>query len=393
MAFHSGFGPKLLGKGTVRALHTTEGRLIMADNHVPTQRVITRRGFVRDVSLSAVGLAVFAKAASAGNTSSSKPLNFNENMEYRRLGKTGLMVSGVCLGGHWKRIGSVIGGVPEQGAAIINHPDFIQNRTDIVSLCIDSGINYVDACVSTEVLAYSAALKGRRDKMYFGYSWAEKEFRYKEYRTAERILQGLDEGLKAAGLDYVDLWRITCFEQGGEHTYNDSEEVVAALDKAKQQGKARFTGVSSHDRRWLKWMAREYPTQIEVILTPYTAKSKVLPEESLFDVVKKYDLGVFGIKPFASNSLFRGTSAPNDPAAEEDNERARLAIRYILGNPSITAPIPGLVSREQVENMVRAVKERRELDNKETATLENATTEAWAKLPEEYQWLKNWEYV
>jgi hypothetical protein len=43
--------------------------------------------------------------------------------------------------------------------------------------------------------------------------------------------------------------------------------------------------------------------------------------------------------------------------------------------------------------MVRAVKERRELDNKETATLENATTEAWAKLPEEYQWLKNWEYV
>ena len=101
MAFHSGFDPKLLGEGTVRALHTIEGRLIMADNCVPTQKVITRRGFVRDVSLSAVGLAVFAKAASAGNTSSSKPLNFNENMEYRRLGKTGLMVSGVCLGGHW----------------------------------------------------------------------------------------------------------------------------------------------------------------------------------------------------------------------------------------------------------------------------------------------------
>jgi hypothetical protein len=33
-------------------------------------------------------------------------LNFNENMDYRKLGKTGLMVSAVCLGGHWKRVGT-----------------------------------------------------------------------------------------------------------------------------------------------------------------------------------------------------------------------------------------------------------------------------------------------
>jgi aryl-alcohol dehydrogenase-like predicted oxidoreductase len=206
-------------------------------------------------------------------------------------------------------------------------------------------------------------------------------------------MQALDEGLRAASLDYVDLWRITCFEQGGEHTYNESEEIVAALDTAKKQGKARFTGISSHDRRWLNWMIREYPTQIEVILTPYTAKSKVLPEESLLDGVRKHDVGVFGIKPFASNSLFKGNSAPNNPYAEEDNERARLAVRYILGNLSITAPIPGLVSRQQVENMVRSVKERRQLDAKETRTLGNAAVEAWARLPEEYQWLKAWEYV
>jgi aryl-alcohol dehydrogenase-like predicted oxidoreductase len=140
-------------------------------------------------------------------------------------------------------------------------------------------------------------------------------------------------------------------------------------------------------------MVREYPTQIEVILTPYTAQTKVLPVESLFDEVRKHDVGVFGIKPFASNSLFKGNSAPNDPSVEEDDERARLAVRYILGNPSITAPIPGLVSRQQVENMVRAVKDRRQLDAKETTTLRNAAAEAWARLPKEYQWLKDWEYV
>jgi predicted aldo/keto reductase-like oxidoreductase len=367
----------------------------MLNKHVSSQRAITRREFVRDCPLTAVGLAAFIKSANPQNISS-KPLNFNENMEYRRLGKTGLMVSAVCLGGHWKRIGSVIGGVSESRGwyeAVVSHPEFIQNRRDIVSACIESGINYVDACMGPEVLAYSAALKGRRDKMYLGYSWAEKESRNKEYRSAGTLLQGLDEGLKAASLDYVDLWRITCLEKGGEHTYNESEEVVAALDTAKKQGKARFTGISSHDRRWLKWMVREYPTQIEVILTPYTAQTKVLPVESLFDEVRKHDVGVFGIKPFASNSLFKGNSAPNDPSVEEDDERARLAVRYILGNPSITAPIPGLVSRQQVENMVRAVKDRRQLDAKETTTLRNAAAEAWARLPKEYQWLKDWEYV
>ncbi len=367
----------------------------MPNKQISCQRAITRREFVRDCPLTAVGVAAFIRSANPQNNSS-KPLNFNENMEYRRLGKTGLMVSAVCLGGHWKRIGSVIGGVSESGggyAAVVSHPEFIQNRRDIISACIESGINYVDACTGPEVLTYSAALKGRRDKMYLGYSWAEKESRNKDYRSAGMLLQSLDEGLKAGGLDYVNLWRITCLEKGGEHTYNESEEVVVALDAAKKQGKARFTGISSHDRRWLKWMVREYPSQIEVILTPYTAQTKVLPQESLFDELRIHDVGVLGIKPFASNSLFKGNSAANDPYAEEDNERARLAVRYILGNPSITAPIPGLISRQQVENMARAVKDRRQLDAKETTTLRNAAAEAWAKLPEEYQWLRDWEYV
>jgi len=40
-----------------------------------------------------------------------------------------------------------------------------------------------------------------------------------------------------------------------------------------------------------------------------------------------------------------------------------------------------------------AVKERRELDLQEKADLERAMARAWASLPQNYQWLKNWEYV
>ena len=74
-------------------------------------------------------------------------------------------------------------------------------------------------------------------------------------------------------------------------------------------------------------------------------------------------MGWFGIKPFASNSLFKGDSAPDSPHAEEDNRIARLAIRYILCNPAITAPIPGLITPQQVDNAALAVAERRELDH------------------------------
>ncbi|MCL5099047.1 MAG: hypothetical protein M1608_16235 [Candidatus Omnitrophica bacterium] len=83
----------------------------------------------------------------------------------------------------------------------------------------------------------------------------------------------------------------------------------------------------------------------------------------------------------------------NSPDAEEDDKRARLAIRYILGNPAITAPIPGMINFHQVDNVARAVQDRRELDARESHILQQANAEAWAKLPADYQWLKDWEYV
>ncbi len=340
---------------------------------------ITRRRFVQGSAVAAAGLAAGASTFTGAQVDTAKILNYNPDMEYRRLGKTGVWVSAVCLGGHWKRVN-------------VMHQDFDKNRYEVVSRCIDVGINYIDACCRAEVLAYCRALKGRREKMYVALSYCSKEPRNPEYRTARKLLQSLDELLRESKQDYTDLWRITCFEPGGRHTFNTACEIVAALEKAKKQGKARMIGISSHDRRWLKMMIEQFP-QIEVILFPYTARSKRLPKDSLFDAVEKCDVGVFGIKPFASNSLFRGNSAPDSPYREEDDRRARLAIRYILLNPAITAPIPGLISREQVDNVALAVRERRQLDLQEKADLQRATEEMWAKLPREYQWLKDWEWV
>ncbi len=340
---------------------------------------VSRRRFIRDTAMTAagavVGLAAVRPVLGAARTNAvdtSKPapsrvegiLNYNPDMEYRRLGKTGLMVSAVCLGGHSRS----------------NQSD----RTEIVSRCIDAGINYIDACWDNEVKRDARALKGRRQRMYLALSHGAKEVRYEDFRTAKKLLGSLDELLRDSQQDYTDLWRITCYEPGGRHTFDTSCEIVEALETAKKQGKARFIGFSSHDRRWIKFMIEYFP-QIDVVCFPFTTMTKAAPKDSLFEALKKCDVGAFGIKPFAAASLFTGDR-------EEDDRRARLAIRYILHSNTVI-PIPGMNSINEVDNAVKAVMERRQLDLKERAELENAGRQTWAKLPTHYQWLRNWEYV
>jgi aryl-alcohol dehydrogenase-like predicted oxidoreductase len=354
----------------------------------------TRREFLAGAVVAAAGVATGVGAARADTSPIAddhpKPRNYNENMEYRRLGKTGMMISAVCMGGHWKRIGSM--GGPGWDRLTGDTTEFDKNRYDVISRCIDVGINYVDACSSGEILTYAKALKGRRESMYLGFSWYEHEPRFTEYRTTEALVKGFDDGLKQSGLDYVDVWRLTALMPGSEHTDADVDHMVEAFTKIHEQGKARFMGISSHDREWLRKVITHWP-RVDVVLTPFTASSKVKPTDSLFDAAKKADVGIFGIKPFSSGSLFKDGAGAGGRFTEGDDELARLALRYILATEAVTAPIPGLISTHQVDNVARAVKERRTLDSAEAQRLGTAAAEAMASLPPDYHWLRDHEWV
>lgn len=329
-------------------------------------RRVTRRQFMHDGAIAAAGVTIGIGAATAAGKAvdTAKIRNYNPNMEYRRLGKTNFMVSAVGLGGHSRS----------------NQ----EQRNDIVARCLDIGINFIDSTGSGELHRDIKALGSRRDQVYLALSDTGREPRNENCRTAKKLSETLDNALQRAKLEYTDLWRITVYEPGGRHSFNTSAAVIEALAKAKKQGKARATGIASHDRRWFKFMIEYFP-ELEVVLFPFTTMTKAAPTDSFFPALKKCDAGALGIKPFAAGSLFRGDE-------EEKNRRARLALRYILHTNTVI-PIPGLNDVSHVDNVARAMAERRELDLKEKAELENATKEAWANLPPNYQWLKNWEYV
>lgn len=370
-----------------------------------SRRLVTRRIFVRDTAVMAAGVSLGVtprRIVAAGATDVppevKRTRNYNPSMEYRRLGKTGLWVSAVCLGGHWKRVDKVIklqGAMdPYRGSGNSADMDALsRNRDEVVSRCIEVGINCIDFAGDAEPETYCKVLAGRRDKFYLAYSHPASELRVPENCTAKRLVELFEVGLKRCNLEYADIWRLMAMERGGLHSPADVEAMVQALDIARKKGLCRFTGFSTHDRKWAKMLIETYPDVMQMLCTPYTANSKVLPQDSLFESLVKQDVGLLGIKPFASNSIFQGDGSPNGPHVEEDDRRARMAIRYILGNPAITAPIPGMITAHQVDNVVKAVQEHREFDAEERAELQRMGEEMWARLPQDYQWLKQWEYV
>ena len=134
---------------------------------------LSRRTFIRDTSIAAAatvaaGLSADAQSSTAPpaerNLDTSKILNYDSKMGYRRLGKTNLVMSEVSLGGHWRAPwrdqsdGWWWGKFANEEVP----DDVARNRTEVVSRAIDCGMNYLDITGAEECLCYGAAMKGRR---------------------------------------------------------------------------------------------------------------------------------------------------------------------------------------------------------------------------------------
>ena len=109
-------------------------------------------------------------------------------------------------------------------------------------------------------------------------------------------------------------------------------------------------------------------------------------------------MGIVTIKPYFGGNLFESCGKVKFPVmgvgSKKENDLARLTIQCILANKAITATVPGLSTVYEVENAARASYTRPlGIAQADKDWLMNITEKQWATLPEEYAWLRDWEYV
>ncbi|MHC4423984.1 MAG: aldo/keto reductase, partial [Planctomycetota bacterium] len=286
---------------------------------------LSRRTFIRDTSLMAAGAitgALAGKGCTSGGVArpadTSKILNYNPKMGYRRLGKTNLMISEVSLGGHWKNRNA--GRYWDHFANEQVPDDVAKNRTEVISACIDTGINYLDITTSAECLCYGVALKGRRDKMYVGADIHNLGPRGSDRCNVKSQTHNVEECLRLLQTDYLDIWRPQA-KTDGSNTDAEVEVLLETFQKLHKAGKARHFGMSSHSRPWLEHIIETFP-EFEMLIFPCSAmtKEKSKPPakdnieevnpgygdqtQSIFQAVKRRDIGVVTIKPFFGGTVF-----------------------------------------------------------------------------------------
>lgn len=372
-----------------------------------TQRQIGRREFVRQGSAMVAAAAATGGAIGAGaaEVDPKNILNYHPKMHYRRLGKTNLMLSEVSLGGHFKNRG---GGRYWDTFARDEVPEEVaKNRTEVIGACTEVGINYLDITTAAECLLYGVALKGRREKMIVGADDHRLGPRNRANCNVKALTHNIDECLRRLQFDYLDIWRVQA-DMGGGNTDADVEVMIETFQKAHQAGKVKHFGISTHSRPWTQHVIEKYP-QVEMFIFPCTAKTKEKekpptkdnviggdPEHSVFEALRKQDVGLVTIKPYSGGSLFKsqGKFPVMGAGSKQENDLARLTLQCILTNDAITATVPGLTTVYEVENAARASYDRTlGMTPRQKEWIARVTDERWKQLPEEYRWLREWEIV
>ena len=146
----------------------------------------------------------------------------------RPLGRTGIQVSALGLGGH--HLGDL---------------QTVEEAIRLVHEAVDAGITFFDNCWeywngrAEDWLG--RALKGRRDKVFLMTKVCTHG------RGAGLALKMLEESLRRLQTDHLDVWQVhdMGFDNDPELAYAQGG-VLEALDQAKRQGKVRFVGFTGH---------------------------------------------------------------------------------------------------------------------------------------------------
>jgi uncharacterized protein len=245
---------------------------------------------------------------------------------YRRLGRTNALVSDISLGG---------GGI---------------NDAEVARYALDRGITYFDTSpdyadtASERVLG--EAMKGRRDKIFLATKFCVADGHLPNDTPVPKIMEAVEASLTRLQTDHVDLIHV--------HSCDRVERLMApniheAFDRLKQQGKARFLGVSTHTPN-LEEVANAAidSGRFDVMMMAY--HFGMWP--TFGDILRKakaHDVGVVAMK------TLKGAKHTNlADFRQEAGAYSQAAFRWVLSNPAVACLVISISTRRQVDEYVVA---------------------------------------
>ncbi len=301
-------------------------------------------------------------------------------MEFKHLGRTGLIVSRLCMG-------------TMQFGWSIGESESLQ----ILSATFAAGINFIDTAD-----IYSKWVEGNPGgvaETYIG-KWMKKEQVKRDKiiiatkvrgemggglndqgLNRKHIMQAVDASLHRLQTDYIDLYQA--------HSPDDQtpiDETLRAFDDLIQGGKVRYIGASNY-RAWelmqALWTSDKYQmTRYDCLQPKYNLIQRGEFEAELRTVCRTYQLGVIPYSPlrggFLTGKYRKGQPFPASKRAASaekymseknlaviDNMEkianahqatiAQVALAWLLADPVITSPIISATSVDQLTENVGAV--------------------------------------
>jgi L-glyceraldehyde 3-phosphate reductase len=301
-----------------------------------------------------------------------------ESMQYRRCGRSGLLLPALSLG-LWHNFGG-------------DRP--YETQRAIVRRAFDLGITHIDLA-NNYGPPYGAAeqnfgrmlgtdLAPYRDELVIstkaGYDmWPGP---YGDHGSRKYLLASLDQSLDRMGLDYVDIFYSHRLDPD-----TPLEETMGALDTAVRSGRALYAGISSYNSERTREAAailRELGTPLLIHQPSYSMLNRWTEDDGLLDTLAEVGAGCIAFSPLAQGLLtdryLNGVPADsrvatggamtadmltddrlarvralNGIAAARGQSLAQLALVWALRDPRMTSLVIGASSVAQLEANVAAL--------------------------------------
>lgn len=239
----------------------------------------------------------FLKSAAAAAVVSSVPYAQSaEGIPRRPLGKTGVSVSCIGLGGH------------HIGRPQVSEQDGIR----LIRTALDQGINFLDNCWD-----YNDGVSEKRMGLALRDGYRQKAFLMTKLdgRTATSAQKQLDESLQRLQTDHIDLIQIhevirmedpeRVFARGG---------TMETLQKARQAGKVRFIGFTGHKSPEIHLhmieAADKHGFHFDTVQMPLNVMDAHYDsfEKKVIPAAQKRGIGILGMKPMGDSIILRSNA-------------------------------------------------------------------------------------